>query len=140
MRRGDAHQLAGVPVGGDGFEGLSQQGLTLEDLDQPHDGDDADRDRQLDRSHVHTQDVDGFLRDGRRERAVVAAPDVLRHREEEEAEDDGEQDPPFALLLQRQPHRSPFDEEAQGRAEEQAGRHNQPVGKTQHDQREREGR
>src|SRR5205814_1842851 len=71
---------------------------------------------------------------------VVAPPDVLGNREEEEAEDDGEQDPPFALLLQRQPHRGPLDEEAQGRAEEQARRHHQPVGKAQHDQREREGR
>ena len=117
---GDAHQLAGVAVGGDRLERLAEQRLALEQLDQTHDREDADGDRDLERRDVDAEDVDRVGRNRRREGAVVAAPDVLGRREEEQAEDDGEQDPAFALLLEREAHGGALDEEPQERAEEQA--------------------
>src|SRR5438105_3993774 len=82
---------------------LAEERLALEDLDQAHHREDAHRHRQLDQGDVDAEHVDGLRRDGRGKRPVVAPPDVLGHREEEEAEDDGEQDPALALLLQREP-------------------------------------
>src|SRR5207248_4273169 len=136
LRGGDAHQLAGVAIGGDRVERLSEERLPLEDLDRSHDGEDADRDGELDRSDIDPEDVDGLLRDGGGERAVVASPHVLRHGEEEEPEDDGEEDPSFALLLEGEADPGALDEKAEESAEEKPAHHLKPVGQPERDEGE----
>ena len=127
----DAHELGRVAVGGDGLEGLAQQGAALEQLDEAHDGEDAHGHGELQPRDVHPEHMDGIGGDGRGEGAVVAPPDVLGGGEEEEAQDDREQDPALALLLEGEADAGPLDDQAQQGPEEQAARDHGPVGQAQ---------